>query len=141
MKEAEEDNLGQYPYQDKSKYGVPADPRKAEEAKKKEEEKRKPVPFKCSVCGLNEICHYYGRKPAFARGQIEYVEDTFVMMDPFCPREKGKPNFLTVGGKCRHCGNDVCLDCSIFYAKRICRDCALLHFDEFPNEVQAKLKK
>jgi len=128
-----------YPYQDKDKYGVPADPKNKPSEEKEEE--RKPIPFKCSVCGLNELCHYFGRRPPFAKGQIEYVEDTFAMMDPFSPREKGRPNFLTIGGKCRYCDNEVCVDCSVFYGKRICRDCATLHFDDFPNEVQAKLKK
>jgi len=131
-----------YPYQDKDRYGVPADSKKrAEEKENDEKVEQKPIPFKCCICGLNEVCHYFGRKPPFARGQIEYVEDTFAMMDPFSPREKGRPNFLTIGGKCRYCGNEVCVDCRCFLRKRICRDCATLHFDDFPNEVQVKLKK
>ena len=99
-----------YPYQDKDKYGVPTNPKNKDSEESKEED-RKPIPFKCSVCGLNEVCHYFGRKPPFARGKIEYVEDTFAMMDPFCPREKGRPHFLTIGGKCRYCDNEVCVDC------------------------------
>ena len=85
-----------YPYQDKHKYGVSADPKQEEDDEKKE---NKPVPFACAVCGLNEICHYYGRKPPFAKGHVEFKEDTFVMMDPFSPREKGRPHFLAIGGK------------------------------------------
>ena len=110
--ESSSDNF-YYPYQDKDRYGVSASGSKDKsvEEKEAEEAKRKPIPFKCSVCGLNELCHYFGRKPPFARGQIEYVEDTFAMMDPFCPREKGRPNFLTIGGKCRYCDNEVCVDC------------------------------
>ena len=113
--ESSSDNF-YYPYQDKDRYGIPAADSKdksveEKEAEEAEEAKRKPIPFKCSVCGLNELCHFFGRKPPFARGQIEYVEDTFTMMDPFCPREKGRPNFLTIGGKCRYCDNEVCVDC------------------------------
>jgi len=130
-----------YPFEDKEKYGVPVDPVKAKEEKEKEEKEHKPVPFKCAVCGLNEVCHYYGRNPPFARRTVEFVEDSFVMMDPFAPREKGRPNFLLIGGKCQHCGNSVCVDCSIFYAKRMCKECARLHIDELPSEVQAKLTK
>ena len=102
-----------YPYQDKDKYGVAADPKNKPSEEKEEE--RKPIPFKCSVCGLNELCHYFGKRPPFAKGQIEYVEDTFAMMDPFCPREKGRPNFLTIGGKCRYCDNEVCVDCRFYF--------------------------
>ena len=82
MSSANESNL--YPYQDKDKYG-----QTNKHFEKSKEEDRKPIPFKCSICGLAEICHYYGRRPPFARGQIEYVEDTFCMMDPFTPRDKG----------------------------------------------------
>ena len=83
-----------YPYQDKHKYGVSTNSKKEDE----EKEGKKPVPFTCSVCGLNEICHYFGRRPPFARGHVEFKEDTFVMMDPFTPREKGRPHFLAIGG-------------------------------------------
>ena len=132
-----------YPLEDKAKFDEALVKAETEEKDRKarEEVERKPVPFKCASCGLNEICHYFGKRPPFARGQIEYVEDSFVMMDPFCPREKGRPNFLTIGGKCHECQNEVCVECSIFYGHRFCRDCALLNFDQFPNEVQARLKK
>lgn len=139
QKEEEESNFnGRYPYQDKDLYGKSSNKDNPAEEDKNE---HKPVPFKCNICGLNEICHYFGKKPPFVRGQMKYVEDTFVMMDPFCPREKGRPNFLTIGGLCRYCENSVCVECSVFYAKRICKDCATLHFDDYPDEIQARLKK
>ena len=125
-----------YPFQDKHLYGL--DPQKN---KKEEEQKKKPVPFLCAACGLNELCHFYGKKPPFARGQVEFKEDTFVMMDPFCPREKGRPHFLTIGGKCGFCSNSVCVGCSLFYRFRVCKDCGLLNIDSFPVEIQAKVKK
>ena len=56
------------------------------------------IEFKCSICSLAEICHYFGKCPPFARGQIEYVDDSFVMMDPFTPRDKGD-NLLNIKGK------------------------------------------
>ena len=135
--EAEEAATGFYPYQDKHKYGLTSDSHKKEE----QEKDKKPVPFQCAVCGLNEICHFYGKKPPFARGQIEFKEDTFVMMDPFSPREKGRPHFLTIGGQCGFCSNSVCVACSLFYRFRVCKDCGLLNIDSFPVEVQAKVKK
>ena len=125
-----------YPFQDKHLYGL--DPQKNE---KEEEQKKEPVPFLCAACGLNELCHFYGKKPPFARGQVEFKEDTFVMMDPFCPREKGRPHFLTIGGKCGFCSNSVCVGCSLFYRFRVCKDCGLLNIDSFPVEIQAKVKK
>jgi hypothetical protein len=139
MNESKASTSGQfYTYQEKDKYGVSANP---EKDKPEEENPHKLIPFKCAICGLNEVAHYYGRKPAFARGTVEFVEDTYVMLDPFTPREKGRPNFLTLGGKCRYCENDVCLDCSIFYAKRTCRECALIHFDDLPDEIQVSISK
>ena len=137
--EGEEVTEGFYPYQDKHKYGVVViDPQKRED---EEKDSKKPVPFRCAVCGLNEICHFYGKKPPFARGQVEFKEDTFVMMDPFSPREKGRPHFLTIGGQCGFCSNSVCVACSLFYRFRVCKDCGLLNIDSFPVEVQAKVKK
>lgn len=125
-----------YAFQEKDKYG-----QNASKEVEKEEKEHAQIPFKCQVCKLNEVCHYFGKKPPFARGQIEFSFDTFVMMDPFSPREKGRPNFLIIGGQCHFCQNQVCVGCSIFYAKRFCRDCANLNFDQFPSEIQAKLKK
>ena len=77
-----------YPYQDKDNFGKSVKETE-DQKKKKEEDEHKLIPFNCSICKLTETCHYYGRRPPFARGQIEYVEDSFVMMDPFSPREKG----------------------------------------------------
>ena len=99
-----------YPYQDKNKYGEDyfkwnkkdrkklikktfreiAGQSNAEKSDEKGlDEERKSIEFKCSICNLAEICHYFGKCPPFARGQIEYVDDSFVMMDPFTPRDKG----------------------------------------------------
>ena len=83
-----------YPYQDKDNYGKSVKEKEDQKKKKKEEDEHKLIPFNCSICRLTETCHYYGRRPPFARGQIEYVEDSFVMMDPFSPREKGAFNFF-----------------------------------------------
>ena len=132
-KEAEEEV---YPFQDKHKYGL-----HSEKTKKNEGEENKKYDFLCASCGLKEVCHFYGKKPPFARGQVEFKENTFCMMDPFCPREKGRPHFLTIGGKCGFCSNSVCVGCSFFYRFRVCKDCGLLNIDSFPVEIQAKIQK
>lgn len=135
---AGEGSSGAYCYQEKHLYGLSASGKNEEEDSQKVPET---VDFKCATCGLSEVCHYYGLKPPFAKRTVEFVEDTFVMLDPFSPREKGKANFLIIGGNCGTCGNVSCVDCSVFYHKRFCRDCAHLHIDQLPTEVQAKLKK
>ena len=89
MSKGDDSNL--YPYQDKDKYG-----KSKNTTEKTEEKDKKLIQFKCSICFLSEICHYYGRRPPFARGHIEYIEDSFVMMDPFTPRDKGKKIFVSV---------------------------------------------
>ncbi len=138
--QTDQDQKALYTFQEKDLYGATKSTEKTKEEQEEEEKKHKTYGFRGAGCGLNEVCHYFGKRPPFAQGCIEFLEDTFVMMDPFAPREKGRPNFLTIGGKCRYCENEVCVECSIFYAKRMCRDCANLHFDELPNEIQAKLK-
>ena len=109
-----------------------------QEAKKEEEAK---VPFSCVKCQLSENCHYFGKTPPFVKKQLKFHEDTFVMLDPFSPRQAGRANFLIIGGICSICQQNVCVDCSIFYGRRFCDNCAYSHFDEFPTEVQMKLRK
>ena len=117
--------------------------------KKSNEEKEKENPsvydleikFSCAKCGLQEICHYFGRKPPFVTKQIEFTEDTFVMRDPFSPREIGRANFLQIGGNCSKCRRTVCVDCSTFYYKRYCNDCCAQYLSEFPPEIGTKIQK
>ena len=99
------------------------------------------IKFCCFKCGLQETCHYFGRNPPFVSNQIEFVEDSFVMRDPFSPRETGRAHFLLVGGNCGKCGRTVCVECSTFYAKRFCNDCCKQYLSEFPPEIGTKIQK
>ena len=110
---------------------------RVENASEEEEE----VDFCCNLCKLQETCHHFGKRAPFVKKQLKFKEDTFVMRDPFVPREKGKPSFLIIGGKCSICQKTVCVDCSTFYFKRICDDCASANLQEFPQEIGLKIQK
>ena len=99
------------------------------------------IKFSCYKCGLQEVCHYFGRKPPFVAKQIEFAEDAFIMRDPFSPREVGRANFLQIGGKCSKCTKNVCVECSIFYFKRLCIECCAEYLSEFPSEIGLKIQK
>lgn len=106
------------------------------------------VPFNCFRCGLSEAAHFFGSEaPPFGRKQIWFNEKAFVMKDPFSPAgEGGKGKFLLLGGICsgsEDCAGSsgVCVDCSVYYAKRFCLDCATNRLDDFPTEVQIKIQK
>ena len=99
------------------------------------------IKFSCFICGIQEICHYFGRKPPFVIKQIEFVEDTYVMRDPFTPRETGRAHFLQIGGHCGKCERSVCVDCSTFYSKRYCNECCAEYLSEFPPEIGLKIQK
>jgi len=99
------------------------------------------VKFHCSQCHLTETCHYFGKNPPFVKKQVAFKEDTYVMRDPFIPREKGRANFMVIGGICDLCRQAVCVHCSTFYFKRFCDNCASLHLQEFPQEIGLKIQK
>ena len=99
------------------------------------------IKFSCFKCGLQEVCHYFGRKPPFVAKQIEFTEDTYVMRDPFSPREVGRANFLQIGGHCNNCKRTVCVECSTFYYKRFCIDCCAENLSELPPEIGTKIQK
>ena len=99
------------------------------------------IKFSCFKCGLQEECHYFGRKPPFVAKQIEFTEDTYVMRDPFSPREVGRANFLQIGGHCNNCKRTVCVECSTFYYKRFCNECCAQYLSEFPPEIGTKIQK
>lgn len=116
---------------------------KGEAAKETEKNRtvEEEIKFVCFKCGLQEIVHYYGRNPPFAIKQIQFEEKTYVMRDPFTPRESGRAHFLQIGGDCNKCGRTVCVDCSTFYSKRFCDDCCAMFLSEFPPEIGAKIQK
>ena len=109
------------------------------------------VQFKCSSCHLNEVCHFLGKTLPSHKKRVTFKEDTFVMRDPFTPRvvaahsANRSPwsgcNLLVIGGFCTICQSSVCVDCSMFYTRRYCLDCAANHIREFPADVGAKIQK
>jgi len=116
---------------------------RGEDTTKKEEDPfARTVDFSCAICGLSEKCHYWGKRPKFVKGLLEFKEDSYVLVDPFSPREiRLANNFLLLGGVCAHCRKEVCVDCSVFYARRFCNKCAEFYIHEFPKEMQAKIAK
>lgn len=96
--------------------------------------------FTCIKCGLKEHYFYKGKYPPFNK-KISFLEDSYVMKDPFSPPNKHQ--VLLLGSDCCLCNKAVCQspDCSIFYTKRFCRSCALENFEHFPTAVQLKLNK
>ncbi len=108
-------------------------------------EELKKVIFRCSKCGLCEDVHYFGRRPPFTKKTVEFKEPSYVMRDPFSPRDACGGGFLLIGGTCAgDCAEEVaavCVDCSIFYEKRFCLDCSCAHLKEFPDEMQTRIQK
>lgn len=95
--------------------------------------------FLCESCGLREPYHYYGQKPKFQKG-VTFLEGSYLMKDPF--QEPGKQSFLFLGAECLACKRTVCQseECSIFYTKRFCIDCAKSSIDEMPKEMKKKIQ-
>ena len=109
---------------------------------KKEQVWEKTIQFQCSNCGLCEMCHYFGTSPPFIKKSLEFSEECYVMLDPFSPyNPKTANNFIVLGSECSVCRCTVCVECSIFFTKRICIKCAQFHINEFPQEVQNKIIK
>ena len=92
--------------------------------------------FTCNFCSLNEYFDYKGTKPPFAR-QLLFLEDCYIMKDPFSPLNKGET--LVLGADCSFCKRPVCLGCSIFYTKRFCKDCALENIKNLPSQLHKKI--
>ncbi|XP_063991683.1 cysteine-rich DPF motif domain-containing protein 1 [Diachasmimorpha longicaudata] len=92
--------------------------------------------FRCFLCPLEEHFDYRGSKPPFSR-DILYLEECYIMRDPFSPPNKGE--VLVLGGDCSLCERTVCLGCSIFYTKRFCKECANNNVN-LPIQLQSKVK-
>lgn len=95
--------------------------------------------FKCSSCNINEKAHYKGTNPPFSRN-IVLKYPSYVMKDPFSPPGKGE--ILVLGADCNICEKSVCIskNCSIFYHKTYCLDCAYQNVDSFPIEIKNKVQ-
>ena len=114
--------------------------------------------FTCALCHWSERYHGRGSSVPFARGVI-FHEDAYVMRDPFVPYGQnlyvflGKPpfnlitikgyvfnHFLNLGANCSVCSRTCCQQCSLYYTKRFCNKCAQENVDQFPVEVQKKIR-
>ncbi|XP_028160068.1 putative transferase CAF17 homolog, mitochondrial [Ostrinia furnacalis] len=113
-------------------------PVKMEEPKSKEEAVQLIYDFKCASCNLEEKVHYKGTSPPFSRN-IVLKYPGYVMKDPFSPNGKGE--ILVLGADCAICNNAVCIskECSLFYLKTYCLNCASNFVDKFPAEIRSKL--
>ncbi|XP_041348313.1 cysteine-rich DPF motif domain-containing protein 1-like [Gigantopelta aegis] len=99
-------------------------------------EKKSENQFICSVCNFDTAYNYFGKKPPFAKSLV-LLEDAYVMKDPFST----EGGIITLGSHCSLCQKPVCLsnECSLFFTKRFCIDCAKLHMSEFPIEIKQEL--
>ena len=106
------------------------------------------IPFNCGNCTFSELCDYKGCEPPFSR-KIRFHEDCYVMKDPFSPPPGRLTNksdgeyFIVIGAYCTRCSQSVCAEstCSIFYAKTFCLTCAIETIQNFPLEIQRKIRK
>ena len=102
----------------------------------------KKIQFECSLCGLCEMCHYFGSSPPFVKNCLELTEECFVMLDPFSAYNPKTANrFIVLGAACSGCGLTVCVECSIYFTRRFCVKCAQFHINEFPQDVQSRIVK
>ncbi|KAJ6637976.1 Cysteine-rich DPF motif domain-containing protein 1, partial [Pseudolycoriella hygida] len=115
---------------------------------KKDEEDEIPKPkFKCENCGLHEEYDYFGKQPPFAN-KIKFNENCYIMKDPFtaAPEHAKTTNseyFIALGTICTRCDRQICrgADCSFYYLKTYCLQCAVNNVSLYPLEVQSKIKK
>jgi len=117
----------------------------ADKEEKSAEEQR--LTFHCAACGMTERCDYFGRQPRRFLKSIMFLEDCYVLEDPFGSglggEEEGGDKFIVLGSHCVVCGDCVCqaAACSVFYTKRFCVSCVRQNADKFPQEVVGKLPK
>lgn len=104
------------------------------------------IDFKCKGCKMSESVDYFGKLPPFTKN-IEFLEESFVMRDPFSapPSKHGTRSFteyfIVLGTRCVLCQSSVCKDCSLFYKSTFCYPCAESRIKEFPLEMQSKIRK
>ena len=88
------------------------------------------------------MCQYYGTSPPFVKKSLEFSEPSYIMLDPFSPYNPKKANkFLVLGSDCSICRATVCVDCSIFFTKTFCVECAQYNINEFPSDIQSRIVK
>lgn len=103
--------------------------------------------FECNYCHLNEAFHYFGKDPNPKWGRIEYKEQLYMLRNPFLPpniklQDANQP-FLVIGGVCSECQKDFCVDpdCSLYFARRFCLECANKNLEVFPENVRGEVIK
>jgi len=96
--------------------------------------------FECQICGLSEEYHYFGKKPPFCKS-IVFIDDSYVMRDPFTLQYGNNANFLLLGGKCCICSESICQECSVFFTTRFCNKCYQSNIHLLPEELRVKKKK
>lgn len=94
--------------------------------------------FQCALCDFKEKAHYKGTNPPFSRN-IVLKYPSYVMKDPFSPPGKGE--ILVLGADCSRCERPVCInkECSMFFKKTFCLDCARTSIEIFPVEIKNKV--
>ncbi|EUB58956.1 hypothetical protein EGR_06175 [Echinococcus granulosus] len=94
--------------------------------------------FKCSKCQFSVKFDDKGSRPRYLKPDIVLLEDGYIMRDPFVDGGSGG---IIIGADCCVCDESVCVspECSFFYAKRYCRDCATKNLDHFPEEIHKEL--
>lgn len=123
-------------------------PLESSNANPKEKEIQPKVPFKCEECNFQMDCDYKGTKPPFAKN-IQFDVDSYVMVDPFSPppsnlsSKSNSEYFIVIGSDCANCDRSICSasNCSIFYRKSYCGSCAHQMLNQFPVEIQSKIRK
>lgn len=110
-----------------------------EEKEDVKEEKKPILTFRCFACKMEETYDYLGKNPPDSK-YLTLVEESYVKKDPFShPREK---QFLVLGSNCSVCSQAVCqaTECSIFYGKRYCQQCAAARKSSFPEQLRKKIQ-
>lgn len=95
--------------------------------------------FQCRNCNITERYDCFSDHVPFNRN-IRTKVDYYLARDPFSPRNKRQ--FIILGSVCSVCDKDVCVkpECSLFYSKFFCTDCARKHILNFPPCIQEKIK-
>lgn len=94
----------------------------AKESDTKPQQREKKT-FECSACHMSEKYDYFGKNPPFCKS-IVFVDESYVMRDPFTSSSENNMNFLLLGSNCAICNSPVCQECSLFYTRRICSKCS-----------------
>lgn len=67
---------------------------------------------------------------------FRYNEPGYYVKDNASELAQGEKNqYIFIGSKCSDCERTVCIspECSIYYTKRYCMECAKKNKDEFPT--------